>query len=121
MIVLENNLCVNVQKLHGSSPQVPGRGVEPPRLSAQPPQDCVYTSFTTRAFINYNIITINKLILKLKIEYWSYQRELICSFFDIKMIVCFLSRHPAAWSLFDKSDLQKIWLNKFLNGLFIFG
>ena len=28
---------------------VRGRGFEPPRLTAQPPQDCVYTSFTTRA------------------------------------------------------------------------
>ena len=25
------------------------RGLEPPRLAAQPPQDCVYTSFTTSA------------------------------------------------------------------------
>ena len=25
------------------------RGLEPPRLAAQPPQGCVYTNFTTRA------------------------------------------------------------------------
>jgi hypothetical protein len=25
------------------------RGLEPPHLSAQPPQGCVYTNFTTRA------------------------------------------------------------------------
>ncbi len=27
------------------------RGLEPPRLTAQPPQDCVYTNFTTSASV----------------------------------------------------------------------
>ena len=30
---------------------VPGRGLEPPCLTAQPPQDCVYTNFTIPAFV----------------------------------------------------------------------
>lgn len=31
---------------------VPRRGLEPPRLAAHPPQGCVYTNFTTWAFIS---------------------------------------------------------------------
>lgn|GEM_PF-6965978 len=30
---------------------VPGRGLEPPHLAAHPPQGCVYTNFTTRAYV----------------------------------------------------------------------
>ena len=32
---------------------VPGRGFEPPRLAALPPQGSVYASFTTRAFLAF--------------------------------------------------------------------
>ena len=43
-------------------PMVRMRGLEPPRLAAQPPQDCVYTSFTTSA--RWNIIACKHAILK---------------------------------------------------------
>jgi hypothetical protein len=43
---------------------VPRRGLEPPRLAAQPPQDCVYTSFTTWAFFKEQ-----KLNLRSRLDY----------------------------------------------------
>ena len=31
--------------------EVPGRGLEPPSLSAQPPQDCAFTNFAIPAIV----------------------------------------------------------------------
>ena len=33
--------------------EVPGRGLEPPSLSAQPPQDCAFTNFAIPAIVLY--------------------------------------------------------------------
>ncbi len=47
-----------------NSSAVPRRGLEPPHLSAHPPQGCVYTNFTTWAYVKYsnpkNSITYNE-------------------------------------------------------------